>query len=68
MRNIEAAGGCAGTLAGAAVGAKVATSICWFLGPLYPAAVAGGTIVGGFLGYITGTNVGEVIDDLIDGK
>ena len=62
MNNFENAGKCAGTLTGAAFGAKVTASTFWWLGPAYPVAVAGGALVGSVLGFFTGKNLGEACD------
>jgi len=57
----EIAGACAGFLAGAVIGTKVATTF-WWLGPVaYPVAIAGGIFVGGTVGAVGGGNLGKVI-------
>jgi hypothetical protein len=51
------AGACAGFLAGAVIGTKVATTF-WWLGPVaYPVAI----FVGGTVGAVGGGNLGKVI-------
>ena len=58
----ETAGACAGFLAGAAVGAKIASTGSWWLGPVVaPIAVASGALVGGVIGAEGGKNLGSVI-------
>jgi phage tail tape-measure protein len=61
VEQAETAGACAGFIAGAAAGAKIASNF-WWLGPVaYPTAIIGGTLTGGAIGAIGGANLGKAI-------
>jgi len=62
VEQAETAGACAGFITGAAVGAKVASSTFWWLGPVaYPTTIIGSTLVLGAIGAIGGANLGKAI-------
>jgi hypothetical protein len=58
----ETAGACVGFLTGAAVGAKIASTGSWWLGPVgVPIAVASGALIGGVIGAEGGRSLGSII-------
>jgi hypothetical protein len=57
----ETAGACGGFLLGAATGARIASAF-WWLGPVAtPVVIMTGIVVGGTVGAVGGSNLGEVI-------